>query len=174
MTLKGWAPTHLTPPAGVAVWSAPDPDLPHVARLEGGTPLRMVERRDAWTGVETSSGAMGWVDARVLGLHPEFQVSHRAPPQGLALRADPDPALEPITQVDEEIAVQLLEPCGHWGRIRTEDGLVGWVEGRRLQGLQHGGVVAPAAPDTAVPQTELAVSRGAPWGHWGDSLRRLA
>lgn len=58
--------TTFVPASGLTAWSAPDPSQPPAGSLAGGTPIRVVEHRGAWTRVLDPQGASWWVDGRML------------------------------------------------------------------------------------------------------------
>jgi hypothetical protein len=61
-----WAPTHLVPEGGIAVWDAPRAARHPVARISGGVALAVVARAGAWAQVRDAEGRIGWVDGRLL------------------------------------------------------------------------------------------------------------
>lgn len=61
-----WRPTHVVPAAGLAAWTAPDPDAPAATQLAGGLEVALVEQRGDWAHVSAQNGWDGWVDARAL------------------------------------------------------------------------------------------------------------
>ena len=64
--VPGWAPTHLAPAAGMAVWAAPDGRLLPVAQIPGNTELVAEASAGLWVQVRVQNGWRGWVDGRLL------------------------------------------------------------------------------------------------------------
>lgn len=54
------------PAEGLRGWAEPDPELPAVTVLEGGSTLAVRERRGDWALVEGEAGTTTWVDGRLL------------------------------------------------------------------------------------------------------------
>jgi hypothetical protein len=52
---------------------------------------------------------------------------------------NPDPRVEPSSEVEGKVELQVLDAAGAWARVRGENGWEGWVDGRLLDKLDSGG-----------------------------------
>jgi SH3-like domain-containing protein len=147
-----WSPTHQTPENGMRAWGAPDPSQPPVTRLGANEGVRVLERRGAWAHVQTASGWTGWVDDRLLTAQDQFVPTHQAPPNGMQIWAEPDPAIAPEGMLAGDTKVAVTKILGAWARVTAADGRTGWVDARLLHAVteEPAPVAAPVAAQTAV------------------------
>ncbi|MGA5821761.1 hypothetical protein ACPC54_28320 [Kitasatospora sp. NPDC094028] len=57
-------PTHRVPSGGMSAWTAPDPSLTAVTRIDGRVELQVLERAGDWAHIVCSNGWSAWVDGR--------------------------------------------------------------------------------------------------------------
>ncbi|MFF2147583.1 hypothetical protein [Kitasatospora sp. NPDC058190] len=57
-------PTHRVPSGGMSAWTAPDPALKAVTRIDGRVELQLLERAGDWAHIVCSNGWSAWVDGR--------------------------------------------------------------------------------------------------------------
>ncbi|MFG2848842.1 hypothetical protein ACGF12_37690 [Kitasatospora sp. NPDC048296] len=57
-------PTHRVPSGGMSAWTAPDPALKAVTRIDGRVELQLLERAGDWAHIVCSNGWSTWVDGR--------------------------------------------------------------------------------------------------------------
>jgi len=94
-------------------------------------PFEQVVTLDNWVKVRDRSGALYWVEKRVLSntryvfaLTPLVDV-----------RAEPDFAAARVFQVRQQIALELIESTGTgWIKVRHQDGNVGYVRSTEVWG----------------------------------------
>jgi hypothetical protein len=77
-----------------------------------------------------------------------WEATHRTPAEGLLLRAEPDAERAAETHLPGNTPVRAVEWVGAWARVSTGFGREGWVDGRRLTGVD----VVPAASGSPPPQ----------------------
>ena len=63
---------------------------------------------------------------------PAKLIRARIPPEGLVVRTAPNPNERSSVRLPGAVPVAVLERLGDWARIRTEEGMTGWVDARRL------------------------------------------
>lgn len=61
--------------------------------------------------------------------------THRAPPEGMDAWANPDPGVEPSSEVEGKVQLQVIDTAGAWAKVRGENGWEAWVDGRLLEQL---------------------------------------
>lgn len=95
------------------------------------TPLEQVVTLDNWVKVRDRSGALYWVEKRVLS-NQRYLV---ALPPLLDVRAEPDAGAARLFQVRQNVALELLESTGTgWVKVRHRDGDVGYVRSDEVWG----------------------------------------
>ncbi|WP_045696528.1 hypothetical protein [Streptomyces rubellomurinus] len=57
-------PTHRVPSGGMSAWTAPDPALTAVTRIDARVELQVLERAGDWAHIVCSNGWSAWVDGR--------------------------------------------------------------------------------------------------------------
>lgn len=94
-------------------------------------PFEQVVTLDNWVKVRDRSGALYWVEKRVLS--SKRYVFALTPL--LDVRAEPDFGAARAFQVRQQIALELLEPTGTgWIKVRHQDGNVGYVRSTEVWG----------------------------------------
>jgi RsiW-degrading membrane proteinase PrsW (M82 family) len=63
---------------------------------------------------------------------PAWTPSHRAPDEGLAAWAAPDPSQPPIVSLAGRLELVVVDRAGDWARVIAINGWTGWVDARRL------------------------------------------
>jgi SH3-like domain-containing protein len=74
-----------------------------------------------------------------------FTPTHRVPAGGLAAWSAPDPAQQPVANLEARVELRVDEMRGAWAKVVGSNGWTGWVDGRRLEGI------GSAAPGFAAP-----------------------
>lgn len=63
-TAPAFRPTHRVPSGGMSAWTAPDPALKAVTRIDGRVELEVLQRAGDWAHIVCSNGWSAWVDGR--------------------------------------------------------------------------------------------------------------
>lgn len=94
-------------------------------------PFEQVVTLDNWVKVRDRSGALYWLEKRVLS--SKRYVFVVAPL--VDVRADPDLGASRVFQVRQQVALELLEPTGTgWLKVRHRDGDTGYVRSADVWG----------------------------------------
>lgn len=94
-------------------------------------PFEQVVTLDNWVKVRDRSGALYWVEKRVLS---STRYVFALTPL-LDVRAEPDFAAARVFQVRQQIALELVESTGTgWIKVRHQDGNVGFVRSTEVWG----------------------------------------
>ena len=93
-------------------------------------PLRVVTL-DNWVKVRDRSGALYWVEKRLLS---STRYVYALKPL-VDVRAEPDFGAVRVFQVRQQIALELIEPTGTgWVKVRHQDGNIGYVRSTEVWG----------------------------------------
>jgi SH3-like domain-containing protein len=94
-------------------------------------PFEQVVALDSWVKVRDRSGAMYWVEKRVLS---NKRYVFALPPL-LDVRAEPDAGAARVFQVRQQVALERLEATGTgWVKVRHQDGSAGYVRSGEVWG----------------------------------------
>ncbi|MBI5438502.1 MAG: SH3 domain-containing protein [Nitrosomonadales bacterium] len=94
-------------------------------------PFEQVVTLDNWVKVRDRSGALYWVEKRVLS---SKRYVFALPPL-LDVRAEPDPGAARLFQVRQQVALERLESTGTgWVKVRHQDADVGYVPSAEVWG----------------------------------------
>jgi RsiW-degrading membrane proteinase PrsW (M82 family) len=63
---------------------------------------------------------------------PGWAPTHRAPDEGMAAWAAPDPTRAPMVSLGGRLELIVVDRAGDWARVVAVNGWTGWVDGRRL------------------------------------------
>ena len=62
-----------------------------------------------------------------------WAATHLVPRGGLDAWELPDPSTEPATELGAGTEMQLMDTAGVWAQVRTDNGWIGWVDGRLIE-----------------------------------------
>lgn len=101
-----------------------------------GTPVEMVLVQEGWTKVRDSSGAMAWIETRLLS--PARTLLVRADKADIRASADDKSAV--VFSAEKNVVLDLVDPARAdatpgWVKVKHRDGQSGFVKASQVWGL---------------------------------------
>lgn len=91
--------------------------------LINGYPVQVTERKGDWLKVKDFEGALGWVHKPLTTNVPHYLMKV----DKANLRSGPGTSHKAVAKLSKYDIVQTLEKQGEWAKVRTADGLEGWI-----------------------------------------------
>ncbi|HHV71954.1 MAG TPA: SH3 domain-containing protein [Clostridia bacterium] len=154
----------------VNVRSGPATSYPRLGLVRQGTSFTLLESQGDWHKVQFASGLTGWIAGWLVELEPE-SVPQQPNPQpdvqpgtnyltaivtatSLNVRSGPGTNYSIVGGLSKGNVVTVLATSGDWLKIKTAQGLEGYVAGQYLQINQQGGT--PALPPQEPVETPIS------------------
>jgi len=91
--------------------------------LINGYPVQVVSRQDDWVQVKDFEGPLGWVHKPLTSTQPHFLVKSN----NVNLRSGPGTNHSVVTKLSKYDILQTLEKKNGWAKVKTPDGMEGWL-----------------------------------------------
>ena len=124
------------------IMAGPGIDYRKIEDVSYGSPVILLKDNGEWIFVKTFSGKKGWVEKDLVKLFmesPKKKVEVESAPEiryvkldKMNLRNGPGVGYNSIGIVSKNEAVEKLELYGGWCRVKTPEGIVGWLNSKYL------------------------------------------
>jgi len=118
--------------SGTVLYDAPSRAAVPLFVLAAGYPLEVVVNLEAWVKVRDHTGALTWVERRVLAEKRMVLVTA----VNAEVRQKPDEAAPPAFRAAQFLALELVEVAAPgWIRVQHRDGSAGFLRANQVWGL---------------------------------------
>ena len=110
----------------VNIRTGPSKNKPVYMQLSKGYPLKVVKRQGDWVKVIDYEGDSGWVDASYIEKGYTYIVNAK---KKINMRSRPTKNSDRIAEVYRGVILTKLSlsKSGKWAKVKSEDGVVGWI-----------------------------------------------
>ena len=91
--------------------------------LINGYPVQVIARQDDWLKVKDFEGTLGWVHQPLTSDKPYFLIKN----DKVNLRSGPGTNHKVVTRLNKYDIVETLEKQGEWAKVKTAEGVEGWL-----------------------------------------------
>ena len=91
--------------------------------LINGYPVEVIAHEGDWVKVRDFEGPLGWVHKPLTAKDPHFLIKANT----VNLRSGPSTKHGVVTKLNKYDIVKTLEKQGEWAKVKTADGLEGWM-----------------------------------------------
>ena len=91
--------------------------------LINGYPVQVIAKQDDWLKVKDFEGTLGWVHKPLTSADPHFLIKSNT----VNLRSGPGTNHSVVTKLNKYDIVKTLEKKGEWAKVKTAEGLEGWL-----------------------------------------------